>query len=132
MGQGNVDYSPVLSAHALDTGTDTDINHASLDLVGNVDAGLETRRALAVEGTHGGVLGESGSQAGRAHLGGTATGGKYGSYANVLNVGGIDSGALNNGGKHTDDEVGGGGVLEATLATLGEGGSAASSDDDLD
>lgn len=43
---------PVLRGHALDTGTNTDINHASIDGIGNVNARLEARRTLTVESLH--------------------------------------------------------------------------------
>lgn len=123
---------PVVQAHALNAGTNTNVDHASLDLVGNIDAGLETRGALSVEGSDGGGLREAGDQGGGSHFSGTTTGGQDGADADILHEGRVDLGSVNDGFEDTGHEVGGGGVFEATLTTLGEGASACGGDDDLD
>jgi len=120
-----------LRAHALNTSTDTNLNHASLDLVRDIDASLKTRRALPVQGADSGSHGEAGNQAGRAHLGRTATGGEHSSDGNILDQGRVDLGAVDEGGEDAGKEIGGGGILEASPSTLGESSSAAGSDDDL-
>lgn len=122
---------PILCAHALNTSTDTNIDHTGGDLVGNVDAGLETRGALSIECASGSALGEASEEGGGAHLGGTTAGGEDGANADILNEVGVNLGALEDGLQDTGHEVGGLGILEATLATLGEGGTAAGGDDDL-
>lgn len=122
---------PIVHAHALDTSTDTDINHTRLDLVGNINAGLQTRRALSVQRAHRGSLCEASDKRRRAHLGRAAAGGEHSADGNVLNEGRVDLGAVEDGLEHAGHDVGGVGVLEAALAALGEGASAARSDDDL-
>lgn len=121
----------VVLAHALNTGTDTDVDLTSADLVGNVDASLETRRALTVEGADSDRLGEASVQAGGAHLSSTTTGGKDSSNADILNESGVDLGSFDGGLEDTSHDVGGGGVLEGTLASTGEGASASSGDNDI-
>ncbi|KAI9151821.1 hypothetical protein HJFPF1_09032 [Paramyrothecium foliicola] len=125
---GAMDKS-VLSLHRACT--DTDIDHACLDLVGDVDTGLQTGRALSVQGSDGGSLGEAGDQASSAHLGGTAAGGQDGADADVLDERGVNLGSLDDGVEDTGHNIGSLGVLEATLATLGQGTSAAGSHDNL-
>lgn len=123
--------APVLCAHALDASADANLNHAGLDLVGDVDAGLEAAGALAVEGADGGGLGEAGDEGGGAHLGGAASGGEHLAYADVLDEGGVDLGALNQALEGAGHEVGRLRVLEAALAALGEGGTETCRHDDL-
>lgn len=117
--------------HALDTSTDANLNHAGLDLVGDVDAGLQARGALPVEGAHGDGVGEAGDQAGGAHLGGAAAGGEDGADANVLDQGGVDLGAVDDALEGAGDQVRGHGVFEAALAALCECRPEAGRHDDL-
>lgn len=129
---GNPDVNlPVLRGHALDTSANADLDHAGLDLVDDVDASLETRRALAVEGADGSGLGEASDEGSGAHLGSTTAGGKDGADGDILDQGRVDLGALKEGLEGAGDEVGSLGVLEATLATLCEGRSESCGDDDL-
>ena len=121
----------VVGGHGLDTGADTDLDHAGADLVGDVDAGLETRGALAVEGVDGGGLGETGDESGGAHLGGATAGGEDGADLDVLDEGGVDLGALDEAAEGTGHQIRGLGVLKAALAALGEGGAESAGDDDL-
>lgn len=123
--------SPVLSAHALNTGTNTNVNHASTDLVGDINARLKARRALAVESANGCGFREAGEQSGGTHLGGTTAGREHGANADILNKGRVDLGAVDNGLEDAGHDVGGLGVLETTLAPLGECASAASGDNNL-
>ena len=44
----------ILSRHAFDACTDADVNHARLDSIRDIDAGLEAARALSVESLDGG------------------------------------------------------------------------------
>lgn len=129
--EGRTSNVPVLCAHALDAGADANLNHAGLDLVGDVDAGLEAAGALAVEGADGRGLGEAGDEGGGAHLGGAASGGEHLADADVLDEGGVDLGPLNQALEGAGHEVGGLRVLEAALAALGEGGTETCRHDDL-
>jgi hypothetical protein len=122
---------PVLCAHALDASTDTDVDHAGADLVGNVNAGLQTRRALAVERADGRRLGEASNQRSSTHLSSTATRGEHGTDADILDEGGVELRALDDGLQHAGDEVSSLGVLEAALATLGECAAARGGNNDL-
>lgn len=121
----------ILSGHGLDTGADADLDLAGADGVGNVNAGLETGRALAVEGVDGGGVGEAGNESGSAHLGGATTGGEDGADNDILDQGGVDLGALDDGLEGTSHQVGGGCVLEATLSTSCDGRPEGSGNDDL-
>lgn len=122
---------PVLRGHGLDTGTDTDVDHASLDLVGDVDAGLQAGRALAVQGADGSGVWEASDESGGPHLGGAAAGGQDGADADILHEAGVDVGALNDAPQRAGHQVGGHGVLEGALATLCESRSEACRDDNL-
>jgi hypothetical protein len=123
--------SPILSAHALDTGTNAHIDHASADLVSDINAGLKTRRALTVQSAHGCGFGEAGEQSGGTHLGSTTTGGEDSANAHVLDKSRVDLGAVDNSLEDASHDVGGLGVLETALATLGESASAGSGDNNL-
>lgn len=123
--------SPVVHAHALSTSTNTNINHTSLDLVGDIDHGLQTRRALSVERSDSGFLGEASNKSGSAELGGTGAGSKHIADGDILNEGRVDLGALENGLEDTSEQIACGRVLEGSLAALGEGGAAGGGDDDL-
>lgn len=129
--RGSVLDIPVLGGHALDASADANVNHARLDLVDDVDGGLETRGALAVEGADGSSLGEASDESGGAHFGGATSGSQDSADSDVLNEGGVDLGAFEEGLEGTGHQVGGLGVLEAALATLGEGRAEGRSDDDL-
>lgn len=102
-----------------------------MDLVRNVDASLQARRALSVDRTHGRLLCEAGDKSGGAELSGTGTRRKHVADGDVLDERGVDLGAVDDGLQDTGEKVASGGVLEATLAALGEGGTAGGSDDDL-
>lgn len=122
---------PVLRGHALNTGANADLDHAGLDLVDDVNASLQTRRALAVEGADGSGLGEASDEGSGAHLGSTTAGGKDSADGDILDEGRIDLGALKESLEGAGDEVGSLGVLEATLATLCEGRSEGCGNDNL-
>lgn len=122
---------PVVCAHRLDASADTDLNHARPDLVGNVNAGLQTRRALTVEGADRGALGEAGHQGSGAHLGGATAGGQNGADADILNQGRVYLGPADDALEGTGHEVCRMCVLEATLTTLGERCPEAGGDNDL-
>lgn len=123
--------SPVVHAHALSTSTNTNINHTSLDLVGNVDAGLQSGRALSVECSDSCILGEASNKGSSTKLGSTSARSKHVADGDILNEGRVDLGTLDNGLQDAGKEIACGCVLEGSLAALGEGGTAGSGDDDL-
>jgi hypothetical protein len=123
---------PVVRAHALDAGADADLDHAGADLVGHVDAGLQARRALAVEGADGRGVGQAGHEGGGAHLGSATTGGQHLTHAHILHQRRVDARSLEQAPQRAGHQVGGRSVLEATLATLGEGGAEAGRHDNLE
>lgn len=86
---------------------------------------------MSVQGAHGGSLGEAGHEAGSAHLGRTTARGEDSSDADILDKGGVEFGAVDNGSQDTSNEIGSLGVLETTLTTLGEGSTASGGNDDL-
>ena len=112
---------PVLCRHALATSANTDLDHAALDRVGDVDACLQTRRALSVQALDGGTNGEAGRKGSSTELGCTAARGEDGADGDVFDELGVDTGALDEGLEGAVEEVGGLGVFEATLATLCDG-----------
>jgi hypothetical protein len=61
-------------AHAFHTSADTDVNHARLNFVGNLDDRHETRGTLSVDSVEGCGVGDSGDEGGRACDGGTTAG----------------------------------------------------------
>jgi hypothetical protein len=121
-----------LGRHALNTCADANVNHASLDGIGNVDTSLEARGALSVQALDGGIGGESGGQSSGAELGSTASRGEDGTNGNVLNEARVDAGSLDEGLEGANEKVCGLGVFEAALAALGHGCSESAGDDDLD
>ena len=113
-------YIPILEAHALNTGTNTNIDHARLDGIGNISNGLETAGALSVETLDSGGLRETSDKSGGTEFGGTATRREDGTNGDILNEIGVNLALLNDSLKDTGQHVGGGSVLEATLSALGE------------
>jgi len=81
---------PILLAHALDTGTNTDIDHARLDGIGNINHSLETRRTLSVQTLNGSVCGESSGQSSSTELGSSSTWCKDSTNGDILDELGID------------------------------------------
>ena len=75
--------------------------------------------------------GEAGNEGRCAHLGRTATGGKDGADTDILDVLGVNAGALDDGLHGTCHEVGGLGVLESTLATFCQSRPQSGGHDDL-
>lgn len=80
-----------MQAHALDTSANTNVNHTRLDLVGNVDAGLQAGGALAVEAADGRRLREARDKAGSAELCGATARGKDVADADILDEGRVDA-----------------------------------------
>lgn len=124
-------YLPVLGGHALNTSTDTNLDHARLDGIGNVDDGLETRRALTVQCLDGSGLGEASNEGSSTELSSTTTGRQDGADGNILNILGIDTALLDNSLEDTSQEVSGSSVFETTLATLGQGSAKGTGHDDI-
>lgn len=120
-----------MCAHALNTGTDADVNHTRLDLVRNVDTGLETGRALSVEGANGRCFGQTGNEGSGAHFGSTTAGCENSPDSDVFDEGRVDLRSLEDGLEDAGHEVLRGSVLEATLAALCQGTAAAGCDNDL-
>jgi hypothetical protein len=124
-------YLPVLGAHALNTSADTNLDHARLDGVGNINNGLETRRALTVQGLDSSGLGEASNEGSSTELGSTATGRQDGADSDILDILRINTALLDDSLEDTGQEVGGSSVLESTLATLGEGSAQGTGHDDI-
>ena len=122
---------PVLCRHALNAGTHSNLDHAGLDLVCNIDTSLQARRALPVKRPHGRRGREAGDQASGAHLGGTTAGGEDGADADIFDQAGVDLGAVDDALQGAGHEVGGLGVLEAALAAFCERRPQACRDDDV-
>lgn len=112
---------PILRGHALNTSTDTDIDHTRVDGVGNVNNSLQTTGALTVQTLDGCSLGETSHESSSTELGGTATRGKDGTDGNIIDELGVNSTALDDALEDTGEQIRSGSVLEATLTTLGEG-----------
>lgn len=121
----------VLRRHALNTSTDTNIDHAGLQSVGNVGDGLETTRTLAVQGLDGSRLGEASHEGGSTELSSTTTGRQDGANGNILNSARVDAGLVDNGLEDTGKQVSSSGVLEATLTTLGQRSSQSTCHDNI-
>lgn len=66
-------YIPILEAHALDTGADTDIDHARLYGIGDVSNGLEATGALSVETLDSRRLREASNKSSSTEFSSTAT-----------------------------------------------------------
>ena len=124
-------HLPVLGGHALNTSTDTNLDHAGLDSVGNIDNGLETRRALTVQGLDGSGLGEASNEGSSTELGSTTTGRQDGADSNILDILGVDAALLDDSLEDTSQEVGSSSVLETTLATLGQGSAEGTGDNNI-
>lgn len=112
---------PVVVGHGLDTSADTNLDDSGVDGSGDVDAGLQAGGALSVGGPDGGGDGEASDEGGGTELGGSSAGSEDVSDGDILDEGRVDSRLLDQALEHACEEVGGGGVLEGTTATLGEG-----------
>lgn len=121
----------VLCGHALSTGTDADLDHAGPDGVGNVNAGLQTRRALSVQRLARCCDREAGSKSSSAELGSATAWCKDGTDSDIFNELGVDLGAFEERLECAVEEVGCLGIFEATLSTLGEGCAESACYDDL-
>lgn len=122
---------PILCAHTLNTSTDTDVNHTSLNLVRNIHTSLQTGRALPVQRPHSSRLREPSHQTSATHLSRATTRSKDGADADILHQSRVDLGAVDGRLQDAGDEVCGGGVLETALSALGEGAAAGGCDDDI-
>jgi hypothetical protein len=121
----------VLGRHALDTSTDTNVDHARLQSVGNVNDGLQTARTLSVQGLDSSSLGETSHEGGGTELGSTTTGRQDGADSNILDGVGVDTTLVDHGLEDTSKQVSSSSVLEATLATLGQGSPQSTCHDDI-
>lgn len=124
-------YIPILEAHALNPSTNTDIDHAGLDGIRNVSNGLETAGALSVETLDGGGFRKTSDKSGGTELSGATARRKNGPNRDILDQVGVNLALVNNSLEDTGQHVGGGGVLKATLSTLGEGGTESAGYDDI-
>jgi hypothetical protein len=122
----------VLRGHAFGAGADANLDHASFDGIGDVDASLKAGRALSVQRLDGGCDRESGSESGGAELGCATAGGEDGADSDVFDEVGVDFGALDEGFEGAAEEVGGLRVFEASFAAFGEGGAKGACNDDLE
>lgn len=121
----------VLVGHGLDTATDTDVNLAGSDLVGDIVHSHEAGRALSVDSDKGDGLGDAGNEAGSSVLSGTGTGSEDVSADNIADKLGVDARLLDQTLKESGEELGGRGVLEQTLTALGVGSSVGGGDDNV-
>lgn len=109
-----------MRSHALNTRTNTNIDHAGLQSIGNVDDGLESTGALTVQGLDSGSLRKTGNESSSTELSGTTTGREHRADSNILHGLGVNATLVNHGLENTGQHVRSSGVLEATLATLGQ------------
>lgn len=86
---------------------------------------------MSVQALDGGSLGETSNESSSTELGGTGTRCKDGTDSNVFDDLGIDTGAVDQTLEDTSEDIGGGGILEATLAGFGDGGTEGTGDDDV-
>jgi hypothetical protein len=122
---------PILSAHALNTSTNTNINHAAANSVRNINNSHQATGTLPVQALDRGGRWESGCKSCTTELGGATTWCKHTPDGNIFDEGGIDLGALDECLEGTVEEVSTGCVFETTLSTLGEGGTEGACYDDL-
>lgn len=87
---------------------------------------------MSVQSLDCGCDGESSCKSSGTELSSSTTGGENGADRDIFDEAGVDLGALDEGLEGTEEEIGSGGVLEATLSTLGDGCAESASYDDLD
>lgn len=122
---------PVLRAHALNTSTNTNINHTRLQRIRNIHNSLQTTRALSVQTPNRGRLGEPSNKSSGTELSGTATRGKDRANSHVVNELGVNAAAVDDGLEDTGQDISGRGVLETALSTLGDGAAQSACHDDI-
>lgn len=122
---------PILHAHALNTSTDADLDHARLDGMSDINAGLETRRALSVQRLDSGADGKASSQSGGTELGGATSGRQDRADSDIFDEGRVNLRSVDERLEGTDEQVCGRGVLESSLTTLCERCSQSSRYDNL-
>lgn len=86
---------------------------------------------MSVQGLARGCDGEPGGEGCSAELGSSSTRCEDGTNGDVFNEAGVDFGAFDEGLEGASEEVGGLGVFETTLSTLGEGSAKGACYDDL-
>lgn len=121
----------VLQGHRLNTSTNADVNHAGRDCICNINAGLETRRALSVECANGGGIWKAGSESSSTELSCTTSWWENRADCNILDELWVDLGAVDESLEGTDQEVSGMGVLESSLSALGEWSAESAGYDDV-
>lgn len=131
VGEGSDRVGSVLVGHGLNTATNTDVDLAGSDLVGNIVDSHQTGRALSVESDKGDGLGDTGNEAGGSVLSGTGTGSEDVTADNITDELGVDLGLLEQAGEESGEQLGRRGVLEQTLTSLGVGGSVGGGDDNV-
>lgn len=117
--------------HALDTSTNTNIDHARFHGIGNIHDRLKTARALTVQTLDGSRLGEARHQGGSTEFRRTTTRGKDGADSNVVDLAGVDSAAVDDSLEDTSQQVSGSGVLETTFSTLCKSRTQSAGHDDI-
>lgn len=122
---------PVLRGHALHTCTNTNFNHTGLDSVGNIHNGLKTTGALSVQALDSSRLGEPSNKGSSTELGSAATRGKDGANSNILHHLRVDATAVDEALEDTGQQISGSGIFETTLATLGQGRTQGTCDNDI-
>jgi hypothetical protein len=122
---------PILSGHALNTGTNTDINHTNTDGIGNVDNCLQSRGTLSVQTLDSSACRETSGNGGGAEFSGTSTWSKDVTDCDVLDKRWVDFGTLDESFESSVEDVSSKSVFEAAFASAGDGCSEGSSYDNL-
>ena len=122
---------PILQTHALNTSTNTNLNHPRPNSIRNIHHCLQPARALTVQRPHGSRLRETRNQGSSAELRRTTAGREHGADGNILDQLRVDPAALDQALEDTRQQVRRGGVLEATLTTAGDGRAHRSSHNDI-
>lgn len=120
-----------MCGHALDTGTNTNVNGTGLQRISDVNDGLQTTGALTVQALHCGCLGEASNECCSTEFSCTTTGGKNAANGDIVDLGGIDSTLVDNSLEDTSKEICCCSILETTLTTLGQSGAQSTCDDDV-
>jgi hypothetical protein len=120
-----------LRAHAFDTGTNADVNHARLDGIGDIHHSLQATGALAIQASHSSGLWEPGNQRRGTELGGAASRGQHGAHSNIIDKLRVDATAADQALESTNKQVRGRGVFESALAAFCDGRAEGGSHDDV-
>lgn len=112
--------------------TNTDVDLAEGNLVGDLVNSSQAGRALTVQAVAAGSVGDTGPEGTHTSLGGSTTGGENSTDSNILDELGVDLGLGENTLEGPAEQLLGSALSKTTFLGLGDGGSESRDDNDCE